>query len=160
MQHRRFSSAVLITALFTLLAFASAPAQASATQYDEPVAGVIVYNECNGEFVVLTSGYAHLNTNITSNPNGGSHVVVHLNFQDIEGRGDTTGATYRFVGSEHYSFNTQPGAAYTLTSTSHRGAVSQGPTPNAIFQVVSHITINANGDVTAAFSNYRIICQE
>jgi len=38
--------------------------------------------------------------------------------------------------------------------------VSQGPTPNAIFQVVSHITINANGDVTAAFDNFRIICQE
>jgi len=95
------------------LAFASAPAQASATQYDVPAFGAIVPNQCNGELVYFTSGYGHLNVNVTRNPDGGFHVVSHFNFQNIEGVGTATGATYRFVGSQHTSFNTQPGAATT-----------------------------------------------
>ena len=158
MTTRRTFGVLFGAAFLALLSLAAAPAKAAATQIDQPVTGLTATNNCNGEIVNLTSGYVHFSSNVTTNPDGGFHLDVHWNFQNISGVGAMTGANYQVVGSSHESSNTQPGAAFNITFTDYFGVVSQGPLPNEKFQAVFHATVNANGDVTVYMDHFQFTC--
>jgi hypothetical protein len=132
------------------------PAGAAAQSVIAPFNAVIV-NPCNGESVTL-SGRIHTVVQDTQDAAGGTHSVVHVNFQGIGGQG-TSGARYRFTGlNTQVVTNETLGASVTTTVVSTR-LVGQGPVPDQVMHLLVHTTINANGEVTASISEVQSECR-
>lgn len=125
-----------------------------------PVAGPI--DPCTGDPTTF-SGNFHLVANVTTSSNGGFHVVVHDNLDNTTSVDTVTGVTCRAMNSTvgisgTFSFNTSSGAATTHTSTNDAQTICPGPNNNSLFHFVTHVTVNANGDVTAAVSDMTLRC--
>ena len=69
-----------------------------------------------------------------------------------------TGDNYVANGSVNQTFN-GPGVPSEFTMTVVRSIIGAGPDNNAQMHVVRHMTVNANGTVTSAFSEGTIVCQ-
>jgi hypothetical protein len=114
---------------------------------------------CSGEYVHL-SGVAQVLTSVTIDSNR-AHLVGLVN-EHLEGNGLSTGARYVADAMAHVDSNvdidpvTNTGEATILISARING---QGSIPNTSEQQLVHVTVNANGDVTARVSHHRIVCQ-
>src|SRR5229473_1798740 len=73
-----------------------------------------VTNPCNGENIVI-SGNEHDTLNITSDSNGGLHIVFRGNFQDVTGVGDQ-GNAYHAPSTFHFTYTIKVGAEQTFTT--------------------------------------------
>ena len=103
-----------------------------------------------GEVVQLT-GYGHFLTITQMDANGGMNVKIHHQLQGTSGVGLTTGKKYQASGKESFKFRIPPGAAepYVFTCVSTARVIGQGPGNNMMLHYLMHVTINANGTVTA-----------
>jgi hypothetical protein len=110
-----------------------------------------------GEYIQL-SGTLHYLTHTTFDNKGGAHIVFHSNYQGVTGVGLTTGTKYRATGGSHYTYTTR-GLPFTTTSTSNFGLIGQGRDNKFTFHYNFHITVNANGELTATVSNFRVRCK-
>lgn len=105
-------------------------------------------NDGAGEVVAL-SGPLH--TLIISNTNDNTvSGSIHNQPQGISGEGLTTGNAYRGTGvtRTHFTESLDSGQANETFVNNFR-IIGQGSGNNFLLHVVSHITFNANGDVTA-----------
>ncbi len=100
-----------------------------------------------GEIVAL-SGVVHMVFSVTTDASGGLHVDTHSNNQGVSGSGITTGDKYQATGGNRFSSNTN-GAASEFTFVDSFQLIGQGPGNNLVIHETVHMTINANGDVTA-----------
>ena len=114
-----------------------------------------VTNPCNGENIVI-SGNEHDTLNITSDGNGGLHIVFRGNLQDVTGVGDQ-GNKYHAPSTFHFAYNIKVGAVQSFTT--YYSFISQGSAPNFRFREDAHFTINADGTVTSSFDNIRTECR-
>jgi hypothetical protein len=114
-----------------------------------------VLNACTGESVVF-SGNEHDLFTLTMASNGGFHADQQANYQDVQGV-DDQGNTYVIPGAEHLSLNGQVAQEETVTETVQ--VISRGSAPNFIMHQDEHITINADGTVTAFHDNISTVCQ-
>lgn len=150
----------LTLALALLLAFSLAPIAHAQTdqgriEYDE-----YVFVECAnggaGEEVHLT-GYLHVTFSQTFDNAGGVHVKFHVNPQGISGTGLITGDQYRGTGVSQDQFNAKVGEEYTFINNFN--IIGQGPGNNALVHENFHITIDANGNLTAWVENSHSECR-
>jgi len=150
----------LTLALALLLAFSLAPIAHAQTdqgriEYDE-----YVFVECAnggaGEEVHLT-GYLHVTFSQTFDNAGGVHVKMHANPQGISGIGQTTGDTYRGTGVSKTQFNLKVGEQSTIVDNFN--IIGQGPGNNLLVHSTFHITVNANGNLTAWVDNSHSECR-
>jgi hypothetical protein len=81
---------------------------------------------------------------------------VHENYQDVTGLGLVTGATYRASQTGHADLVTAGALVRTVVNVVH--LIGQGQVPNFDLHSVAHITVNANGDLTASFSDMSSEC--
>ena len=152
------ASAVLVLSMATP---ASASPSSSTTSVKFPIS-VAVYVSCAnggaGETVFL-SGTLHDLFHFGSSGSGGFTVTAHDNPQGVRGVGTTTGAQYRGTGVTQSHFHVS-GSGLPITSTfvNNFAIVGQGPGNNFRVHEVFHITINANGTLTATVSNFRATC--
>ena len=116
-------------------------------------------NPCTGEEVVITDGQLCISSDVKVDGSGGLHLTFHFR-SDFTGVGLTTGATY----SEHDSENevenlngNNPQGELTLTQTYHVN--TPGPDNNLYIQEVEHITVNAQGQVTAVTATFNMGCK-
>src|SRR5438128_4018336 len=86
-----------------------------------------ITNPCNGEQVNLT-GNVHLTTGLTTDGSGGIHFRSHINNQDVNGIGATTGSRYQIPSTSDTSLYL--GSATTFTLTLNNRFVAQGSTPH------------------------------
>jgi hypothetical protein len=110
---------------------------------------------------VFVSGKAHVVIKETIDGSGGTHFLIHLNYQGLTGVGDS-GTVYRGIGTEGVSYhNFAPfvGAPYSLTETRSIQFLGRGPNNNFIIHEVMHVTINANDEITSSFDVQRIECK-
>jgi hypothetical protein len=107
-----------------------------------------------GEVVDL-SGQAHLLSTSTINDN---HVSgrFQLNFQDVSGTGEITGAEYHETGV--LIFESSGTAGFEQTNVVDEHFVGRGPGNDLDVHVIFHVTINPNGDLTAFVDNFTITC--
>jgi hypothetical protein len=125
---------------------------------DVPI-DIIDVDICSGEAVHL-SGIAEVLTSVTISSNM-AHIVSLVN-EHLVGKGLSTGATYIADAMAHVdSFVdidpvTNTGEATILISARING---QGSIPNTSEQQLVHVTVNANGTVTARVSHFQMICQ-
>ena len=143
-------------ALTALLIFAVKAMAAVTTNVDIPISGT-VFNPCNGETVTFT-GVDHFTAHVTLDSSGGFHSDFHDNIH-VTGTGDQ-GNLYEGNQEDnsptHISGNNL-GAEQTLPLTFSE--IAKGSAPNFEVHALQHITINANGTVTVAFSNFTSSCR-
>ena len=141
---------------FVLIGICSEPtlAQATSTTTNTEMPFTATLTDCNSQPVVI-SGTMHMVTQYTVSSNGGTHVHINTNWQDVSGTSGTT--TYRAHSNNHSHFNSN-GAQSEVTTIDDVRLVSAGSTDNLKVRITMHTTINANGEVTASFVTFEVVC--
>ena len=138
------------------------------TQEFDDREGDIFWNGCTGEYVGFASGsIEHVLVDSRSDGNGGFHVRVHRNGQHYNGPGLTwNGSTWEPTGTQYvgtsvvnYSMNAAPPFPVEYTYTQRVRLIQKGSGSNSFFNLIDHITVNANGDVTADVVHGFITCK-
>jgi hypothetical protein len=150
----------LLQAALLALALAVVPATASAAvvQNVRMPLNITVASPCNGDVIAVT-GTIHLLASSTSDGSGGFHVSFMDNVSGITGVGSLSGATYHGVGGDWFSGNARPPFPVEFTQTDVFGLISAGSAPNFIMTDTLHITVNADGTLTANVARLSIACR-
>jgi hypothetical protein len=123
----------------------AAAAGSSTTLTRDDVTGDTVV--CGAETLTVTSGSFQVVTREALTPSGVFHVIVEGNAQGVKAV-STSGASYQLPGGFWVEFNATPGAT-TETQTGVFNVIGQGDAPDFRVHDVVHVTINANGEITA-----------
>lgn len=151
--------AALLLSLLAASVPSPAAAQATTVTTNEtlPFTSSVV-NPCNGDLVTF-SGHVHIANHVTTDASGGSHLRMHVNYQNVSGTGTPSGVPYNVVTTQNETRNDNTGPQSETTITQVLNLVSQGPQPNAQVYVVIHVTVNANGVTTSTVEEVRIACR-
>ena len=151
-----------IGTVVTLLAFFTAHVTAEVVANVRNDITALVFVPCAnggaGEVVEL-SGPLH--SLITMNVNGNNASgQVHNQPQGISGFGLTTGDTYQGTGvtQDHFEESLQ-NDRFTGTFVNNFRIIGRGPGNNFLLHVVSHLTVNANGDVAVDHEIANVDCR-
>ena len=139
----------------------SAPAATNQLQPNAPQSGTVqisipvdtsIFNDCTGELVDLV-GTDHLLVHQTIQ---GNNVNVNFseNFKDIVGIGETSGDSYATTSTLHDHVTVHKGQS----ASAQQKIVMTGPTTQLTIFLQLHITISANGDVTAFLDSFSSTC--
>jgi hypothetical protein len=109
-----------------------------------------------GELIEVT-GPLHDLFHMTTDNTGGIHVKVHDQPQGVSGVGLTTGDKYQATGVTQDEFTAVAGQEETFVNNFRM--IGQGPGNNFLVHDNFHVTVNANGDVTASHDNFSIDCK-
>jgi hypothetical protein len=152
------SGLVAVLSIAVVSSSSGAPASSSTVSTVFPI-DLIVFVPCAnggaGEDVAL-SGNLHDLFHITVNGNS-LHVKTHDQPQGISGTGLVTGDKYQATGVTQDEFNTSFGMEETFINNFR--IIGQGPGNNFLVHENFHITINANGTVTASHDNFTVDCK-
>ena len=110
-----------------------------------------------GEFVLL-SGNLHSLFHFTDDGAGGFHAMNENNPQGISGTGTITGDKYQGTGVTLSHFNTS-GLPFNQTFVNNFRIIGQGTDNNYLVHQTFHITVNANGQLTALVDNFSVECR-
>ncbi len=111
-----------------------------------------------GEDVYL-SGDLHVVLHFTLDASGsGYHVDEHYQPQGITGVGMTSGVKYQATGVTRSSENFRA-LPYSYTFVNNFRLIGAGPGNNYLLHETFHLTINANGELTAVADNYGVDCK-
>ena len=153
---------VLAVSLVLIIALGVAQAQAKATTYTQDVKvpiDLFVFVPCAaqgaGEFVQV-SGPLHVLFTTTIDDRGGFHSKFHNQPQGVSGTGETTGDKYNATGVTQGTFNGTVGSEETFVNNFK--IVGQGPGNNFMIHETFHVTVNANGALTAFVDQTSIVC--
>ena len=121
------------------------------------------YNSCSNELVVL-SGEEHILLHSTVDTSGGLHFTIEMNIDQVRGLGLSSGTSY--VGTSASSdtgHNIIGRGSFVgpaeMTATNEFNMISKGAQPNFLAHLTSHITVNAQGQVTAVVADFSIDCR-
>ena len=153
-----------LVAASAILVPSSVQAEATTTSrvFSYPVDFTTFVNCVNGgagEWIVL-SGSVQFVAVSTTDANGAQHLQELTIQQGISGAGLTTGDLYRTVGAHRSGFNAayggSPGERDVINSY-HLIRVGGG----AVLAVheTTHVTWNANGELSANVENFSIVCE-
>jgi hypothetical protein len=152
---------LVLASVMTALALATGVALAQAqtfTDSERVPLNTATFNPCTGELVTL-AGYLHLLTHTTVDEQGGVHLQSHVNPQQVSGT-STSGTEYRAVGKNRTESNTfSGGLPVEVTHVRTFNFISTDATDNFLLHETIHITINANGEVTAVVENVTTECR-
>jgi hypothetical protein len=114
-------------------------------------------NPCLGETVALT-GSLHLLVIVQETANG-THVLTHAQPQGIEGTGLTSGEMYRGTGVTMSSVFLQPPPPFDVTFVNNFRIIGAADANSFMVHTTVHITVNANGEITANVIQTDVSCQ-
>jgi hypothetical protein len=96
----------------------------------------------------------------TTDGRGGIHLGLHLNFQGVTGIGQTTGDRYRVIlALNSVELDVPTGAPSVTTFTQAFQLNQQGAAANRLALVTFHVTVDANGRITAEVDHVQILCR-
>jgi hypothetical protein len=151
----------LLAVVALLTAVTPPPAHAEVTEnISVDFTGFTVFIPCAaggaGELVVFT-GQLHILMAFTANGAGGFHMKYHYQPQGLTGIGLTTGLKYQATGETQEETNINAGVQDTFVNNFK--IIGQGPGNNYLVHENTHITIDANGNVTASVDNLSVDCK-
>jgi hypothetical protein len=123
---------------------------------NESIVGDVVVNPCNGERVTITAGTFQIVDHVTATSSGGFHVIAEGNAHGVKGIG-TSGASYQAPGGFWVEMNVTPGAQVN-TEVGFLSLIGQGTVPDFRQGGVLHLTVDANGNVTASIDTATQTC--
>ena len=109
-------------------------------------------NPCNGEIVTFTGGVFQVVLHEVVDGADGFHFIAEGNAQGGRATGDA-GGIYRATGGFWVEGLIRPGTTDVFSDVDVFNLIGRGSTPNFLFHLTLHVTVNANGDVTA-FVNF------
>lgn len=77
----------------------------------------------------------------------------------MTGTGVTSGATYRATGALSVRFEMPETPPLRFSYLDHLNVVGPAEAGNVMVFYQTHVTVNANGEVTAFFDDFRLRCQ-
>jgi len=152
---RRLIQAALLASALALLPGAASAAVVTNVQVPLNITAV---SPCNGDVIAVT-GSIHLLASSTSDGSGGFHITFMDNVSQVTGVGSVSGATYHGVGGDWFSANASPPFPVEFTATDVFGLISAGAAPNFMVTDTFHITLNADGTLTANVARLSITCR-
>jgi hypothetical protein len=112
-----------------------------------------------GEIVVF-QGDQHLVFFQSSTANGRLNTKVQWNAEGVTGIGQYTGFAYRATGvTQEHTVSGAP-LPYSETMINNYHIVGQGQATNMDLHETVHITVNANGEVSAWVTDYNFSCKQ
>jgi hypothetical protein len=137
-------------------------AQAEVTQNETQTIPFSVFVPCaDGGAGEVISGTIDLHVLVTFTING-NNISGKDHFQPQGGSlvGETTGDVYRATGVTQDTFKgSLQNGQFTETFINNFRMIGPGPDNNYLVHEVFHITINANGDVTATHDEFSVECK-
>jgi hypothetical protein len=109
-----------------------------------------------GEFVQLT-GTLHVLFVTVTDAQGGVLTKYHFQPQGVRGVGLTTGDKYQATGETQETIHVKVGFADTFVNNFK--IIGQGPGNNFLIHENLHVTVLADGTVTAFVDNFSVICK-
>lgn len=146
---------VLAIVTFGLLAVTSA--SASATTEKIPFDTVLAPADACGEAIHL-SGTLLAQFTSSETPSGNVEVGFHFNPQGVTGVGLTSGATYHATGETLGTTTIRAGGGTSDSFVNNFKIIGEGKAQNFLETDVFHVTVNANGVVTATVDKSMIRC--
>jgi hypothetical protein len=146
-----------------MLAFmlSAAPAtQAATTVHDTFIVPFdrVLFNPCTGEDVAF-SGHVVVTSATTIDDHGGFHGHVTSTPRAVRGTGVSSGITYAAVGATLDTLYSAPNQTpFVSVFTSTFTLVSPGASENVQIRLAGHVTLTANGDLSAVFSTFSLQC--
>ncbi len=111
-----------------------------------------------GEVVTLT-GNLHVLISVTVNANNIS-LDSHVQPQGISGTGSVTGDKYQGTGITRFNLNADViGFPFNTTFVNNFRIIGQATGNNFLVHQTFHITVNADGTVTAFVDNFSVDCK-
>ena len=161
---RRWSVQLAVVLVFMgVLSIGVMPVSAAASAFTSSITfpfDIVVFVPCAaggaGEEVAL-SGTLHDLFHFTVDNRGGVHFKFLDNPQGVTGVGLTTGAKYQATGVTQTGFNAKLGEQTTFVNNFR--IIGQGPGNNFLVHENYHVTVNANGTLTAYVDNFRADCK-
>ena len=143
-------SRLALVILFGLMmsAMLTMPVHAEVTQNDVKIPfDMYVYNPGAAEWVHLT-GYLHI---LMIDYDGYTYRVFQSNLQGVSGIGETSGDKYQATqgGTTVVNAPRVPYPPFEMTTTFNSRLIGPGTGNNYLMHSVFHITVNANGELTA-----------
>jgi hypothetical protein len=115
-------------------------------------------NDGVGEVVQL-AGRLHVLTQTVANASGIT-VKSQLQPQGVNGVGMDSGDRYQGTGVTHSTMSSSaPGADLTFSYVNNFRMIGRGPGNNLMVHETVHVTVNAQGAMTASVDNYRVTCR-
>ena len=111
---------------------------------------------CPGELIRLTGRFHYL-SHTTIDGNGRYHTKFHVNPIGVFGFGWPSGNIYHGTGVTQWQNEGIVGAPQIFINNFR--LISQGTAPNFMVHVNTHITVNANGDVTTNVDHTTMTCK-
>ena len=146
-----------VSMLVALMALAMVPATAETLNWIEPFDVEIPPFDCIGEWVAIT-GEAHYVVSEIEDGAGGYHYILHGNIKG-QGVGLDTGDKYQFNDAYNHELNVAADEfPFEETFRGTLRVIGQGKAPNFLIDYVEHITVNAGGEITVAFSDFEERC--
>jgi hypothetical protein len=136
--------------IFSFFVPVSAASALEATSTDMPL-HFLRSADCTGEIVEI-SGTLHMVNQLQAD----GSVIGHFNYQDVSGVGLTSGAVYRVAAVDHFRLSAPFPSSIASSSSFH--LLSRGAESNLLVTVFYHITVNANGEVTASIDDLSVQC--
>jgi hypothetical protein len=107
--------------------------------------------------LVELMGNLHILITFSANSAGGFNAKTHFQPQGISGFGLITGLKYSATGETQDIFSAKAGVQSTFVNNFK--IIGQGPNNNYLIHENIHLTINANGVVTADVDNFTADCK-
>ena len=111
-----------------------------------------------GDLNIALSGNAHALIHVSTDSAGGIHSDMHLNYQDVTGTGLETGNQYQASAVTHTSWSGD-GTVREFTIVDQFGLTGQGMGNIFLIHETIHVTINAQGQVSANVDDTRAECK-
>ena len=111
---------------------------------------------------VFVEGTVHTVVQQRTDAAGGTHFVLHANYDSLVGTGLTSGTVYHAVATENatsHNFDPFVGPPYSFTNTQHVRFIGRGPGNDFIIAFTAHVTVNAQDVVTAEHVDFRVECR-
>jgi len=155
---RRLISVCLAAALVMFGLGLPTPTRAEViTNAKVPFAAAVLI-PCVPEVVVLT-GELHILSAQEVDGDGGIHIKTHFQPQGISGLGTVTGDKYQGTGVTQEHINDHSSPAFEDTFVNNFRIIGQGPGNNFLVHTTFHVTVNADGVVTANVLNTSTECK-
>ena len=151
---------ILLVAVFAMLAAFAASRVYAATivnDQDFPISGS-VGNPCTHN-IDTVSGTEHLHASVTLSPSGTVHLDSLVHTSDFKLLDPTVGQCSGQASASASIDTTTSALPFTETEHATIQFECPGPANNFSLDLQIHITINADGTVTAAFDNFDVVCQ-
>lgn len=102
------------------------------------------------------AGDLHIISRVTQSASGNFSITFHENPLGMHGTGVVTGDTYQVTGAGNQTMTLGPGQ--TETFISQFPVIGPGPDNNLKLHTTTHVTVNANGEVTSVVDNTSATC--